>query len=70
MDCTPATLTKSAACYCFNEQQALNIMVYLLAQKAGSTMTPDELAKAAACYCYDRKTAESVITYLLCQLLP
>lgn len=69
VSCTPSDLATAAKCYCFGEKEAMNIMVYLLAQKAGSTKTPEELAEAAACYCYDRKTAEAVITYLLCQLL-
>lgn len=65
----PAALAKASACYCMNEVQSRQVMIYLLAQIAGDTSTPAQLAKNAACYCFaDRKVSEAVITYLLCNI--
>ena len=68
INCDPAALEKTSACYCFNEPQTRAVLVYLLAQIAGNTMTPAELAKASSCYCFDQKTGDAVLTYLLCQI--
>lgn len=67
MDITPKGLSAGAACF-----QGIPpgyrdaVIIYLLAQLAGSTMTPAQLSSAARCYQFgDRKTAEGIIIYLL-----
>ena len=68
MNCDPTTLAEAAQCFCYTDPQFRGVMVYLLAQKAGNSMTPAQLAQQAACYCYDDRTSRAVITYLLCLL--
>lgn len=69
INCDPATLAAAAKCYCLNEKQSREVVIYLLAQIAGDTSTPAELAGKASCYCFDQQTADAVITYLLCAVV-
>jgi hypothetical protein len=68
ISCDPAALAKSSACFCYTEPEARKVIIYLLRQIAGSTLTPAQLAQAAAGYAFDQRTADSVIAYLLCQI--
>lgn len=67
MDITPSGLSKAAACFQGippGDQNA--IIILLLAQLAGNTMTPAQLAAAAKCFCFaDAKVTAAVQVYLM-----
>ena len=69
IDCDPSALAELSACYCFPENVERAIIVYLLAQIAGSTLTPAQLAAAAAPYVgMPKNVQEAAMLYLTCQI--
>lgn len=52
INCDPEALARASACYCFNENQATRVMIYLLARITGASLVPSELARNAACFCF------------------
>ena len=69
ISCDPAALAKASACFNYSDGKVADaVIIYLLAQLAGNTMTPAQLAKAAACYVgQDAKMMDAEKVYLLCQ---
>lgn len=67
MTTDPAALSKLAACYVGMPLDTQNaVLIYLLQQIAGNTMTPAQLAKAAACWVgQDAQVIEAEKVYLL-----
>lgn len=69
VSCVPADLAAAAKCFCIEDKTVqASVMIYLLAQIAGNTMTPAQLVDAAKCYCIpDSTSRDAVMIYLLCQ---
>lgn len=66
--CDPGTIADSAKCYCYDPRTNERVMIYLLLQIAGLSMTPTELQAASKCYCLDPISAQKAMVYLLCQI--
>lgn len=71
VSCVPADLAAASKCFCFNDKNVeMGVVIYLLAQIAGNTMTPAQLADVSKCFCFpDTRTQSAVELYLLCQIV-
>lgn len=62
----PSDLSALAKCFCFDQETAKRVIVYLLAKNANVlAMTAAQLADAAKCYCYNDDFWKRVVVYLL-----
>lgn len=71
ISCAPADLVAAAKCFCIEDKTVqASVIIYLLAQIAGSTATPAELVANSKCYCFpSAETREAVMISLLCSIV-
>lgn len=71
ISCVPSDLVSAAKCFCIPQQDVqASVIIYLLAQIAGSTANPSELVANAKCYCFpSEETREAVMISLLCSIV-
>lgn len=68
ISCDVNDLATASKCYCYDEAQWRQVMVYLLAVTAGlDGLSPSELASRSACYCFTKDEWQKAMAYLLCQ---
>lgn len=71
VSCDPNDLIQAASCNrCISHGDEGPVIIYLLQQIAGNTMTPDQLMQAASCLrCIPAGIQSEIQTYLLCAIV-
>ena len=68
MNCDPAAVAKSSACWCLPEKEARGALLYLLNAQSGLNLTPTQLAANSKCFCMGKKASQAAELYLLCAI--